>query len=646
MKAVLFTLLAGLLGGVFPLPGLQAQPRPDRPSSVYQGPVDAGELEAFLDPVLKQILKENGIPGAVFVLVRDGNILLAKGYGLADLERKTPMDPAETLFRVGSVSKLFTSTAVMQLVDQGKVDPGADVNAYFKSFQIENRYPRPIRVEDLLMHTHGLDVLWYIGWFSRHPSGLKPLGEFLKNRLPRQVYPPGEVYLYSNVGMALAGALIEDVGGEPFPRYMATHVFQPLGLRHTSFEQVLPGHLAARLAVGYELLGETRKPVPFTYFNTISSDGLSTTALDVARFMIAHLEGGRYGDATLLSPQAVAEMHARRFAYHPDMPASAYGFWGGLVNGQRVLQHGGAVPGYLSLASLLPDQGLGYFVAVNGHGGDHEVLTRVEQAFMDHYYPDAGRVPVQTVAQPGPTDAPRYAALAGYYQNDMYSRHTLEKLGLLVDWAPAVHIVPGRGDTLRLYPEQSTWTAVGPLAFKRVDRNDYLAFVQEDGGRNTYMIRDDDVSRYRKLARHENVGFQWKLIGCFFGAFLFVLLSGAAAYLVRRFRKSGPQKAGLALAVPALISLLNLAFLVGVGAFFARADNWTFVYGMPLALKLLLVLPLVSGLLTLALPVLGYLVWRRRQGFLPERLVYTSAIGLAFAFLVFLDYWNLLGFKF
>ena len=261
--------------------------------------IDPAELEGFLDDLVARQLTEYHIPGASVAVVKDGRLLFANGYGYADLERRTPVVADQTLLRVGSVAKLFTWTAVMQLVEQGTLDLHADVNTYLADFTIPATYPAPITLAHLLTHTAGFEDR-QLGITVSSADDLVPLGTYLTDALPARVFPPGTVTAYSNYGTTLAGYVVERVSGEPFAQYVQQHIFAPLAMRHSTFEQQLPPDLAAQLAVSYDTYAGSYHAMPFEYFQIAPAGGLSTTATDIAQFMIAHLQDGRVGDARIL----------------------------------------------------------------------------------------------------------------------------------------------------------------------------------------------------------------------------------------------------------------------------------------------------------------------------------------------------------
>ncbi|MEQ8935945.1 MAG: serine hydrolase domain-containing protein [Amphiplicatus sp.] len=199
------------------------------------------DAEAWLDGFMPFALERGGIAGAVVVIVKDGEILTSKGYGYADLETKKPVDPAATMFRPGSISKLFTWTAIMQLVEQGKVDLDADVNAYL-DFEIPEAFGGPIKVRHLMTHTAGFEEA-IKGIIIEDPEAMLPLDEYVKKALPARVYPAGEVPAYSNYATTLAGYIVARVSGQSFDDYIEQHIFAPIGMTRASFRQPLPADL-------------------------------------------------------------------------------------------------------------------------------------------------------------------------------------------------------------------------------------------------------------------------------------------------------------------------------------------------------------------------------------------------------------------
>ncbi len=220
------------------------------PTPTPDGPTDPAELETFLDSVLTAQLEEEHVAGAVVAVVKDGRLFFSKGYGYADVEHGIPVDPQTTLFRIASITKLFTWTAVMQLVEQDRLDLNADVNTYL-DFRIpatlgdgdeddeDASRLAPITLAHLLTHTPGFEDRVF-ETVVEDSADLMPLGEWLASHIPTRVRPPGELTAYSNYGTALAGYIVERVSGLPYEQYVAQNILAPLGMTHTTAQRPLP----------------------------------------------------------------------------------------------------------------------------------------------------------------------------------------------------------------------------------------------------------------------------------------------------------------------------------------------------------------------------------------------------------------------
>jgi CubicO group peptidase (beta-lactamase class C family) len=234
--------------------------------------------------------------GAVVVIVKDGSVLTQRGYGYADLAARRPMDPERTLLRAGSVSKLFTWTALMQLVERGKVALDADVNTYL-DFQIPARDGKPITVRNLMTHTPGFEEQLKSA-LTYDPAAAQPFDALLKRWIPERIFAPGTMPAYSNYGAALAGYIVQRVSGMAFDDYMEAHVLGPLGMTSSTFRQPLPSGLQARMAKGYATASSPERP--FEIVGLAPGGALSAPATDVAKFMLAHLQRGRLGAGRML----------------------------------------------------------------------------------------------------------------------------------------------------------------------------------------------------------------------------------------------------------------------------------------------------------------------------------------------------------
>ena len=343
----------------------------------------ASDVEAFLDGVIPLQLDREDIAGATVAIVKDGKLLFAKGYGYSDVASKKPISPEETMFRPGSVSKLFTWTSVMQLVEQGKLDLDRDVNEYI-DFKIPDAFGKPITLKNLLTHTPGFEE--QIKDLITNKVEKPDLGNYLKTHIPDRIYAPGTVPAYSNYGAALAGYIVERVSGEPFDQYVANHIFKPLGMMHSTFDQPLPEGFAANMSNGYKIASD--KAEPFETVTPAPAGSLSSSAIDMAQFMLAHLQDGRFGATQILNPETAQLMHSRLFGLDQAANAMAYGFYEESRNGHRIVGHAGDTQCFHSDLHLMLDSGVGFFISYNSAGrGQVSPRTILWERFLDRYFP-------------------------------------------------------------------------------------------------------------------------------------------------------------------------------------------------------------------------------------------------------------------
>jgi CubicO group peptidase (beta-lactamase class C family) len=342
------------------------------------------DLETFLDGFVPMQLERDDIAGAVICVVKDGKVILEKGYGFSDVQNRKPVAPDATLFRPGSISKTFMWTAVMQLVDQDKLQLNRDVNAYL-DFRIHPWFGVPVTMKDLMTHTPGFEES-YKDLFVPNSSDIEPLGEYLQTHVPREIFPPGTTPAYSNYGAALAGYIVQRVSGTPFDDYVEKNILQPLKMDHTTFRQPLPTNLAPLMSNGYSRASE--RPRDFEYVQAWPAGSLSTTADDISHWMIAHLQNGEYENVHILKPQTAELMHSRAWTNVPQLNGGAYGFYEMSRNGRRIIGHAGDTQWFHSLMALMLDDRVGFFVSYNSAGkGDTSDPEEVWEHFLDRYFP-------------------------------------------------------------------------------------------------------------------------------------------------------------------------------------------------------------------------------------------------------------------
>ena len=603
---------------------------------------DPRDLENFVDGFFKAQMNRLHIPGAVLTVVKDGEAILTKGFGWADMEGGIPVAAEKTLFRVGSVSKLVTATALLQLAERGRIDLKADVSRYLNPVEIDDSFREPVTAAHLLTHTAGFDDR-YIGIAARRRADRLPLPEYMSARLPPRIRAPGELIAYSNHGFALVGLLVEEIFGAPFESYVDEHIFRPLRMTRTSFE--LPSRLKADLAVGYRYLKDEYLPASYDYFNVAPASSLSSTAPDMARFMIAQLQDGSYQGVRILLTETKNEMQRRHFAHHPRLPGRTYGFHERFENGERIIAHAGGLRGYSSYFLLLPRRNVGFFLALNRF--EEELHEEFRRQFLDRYFPASSAA--VTRAPSSPEGIERFK---GSYRSLRYfSSRSFEKLMTLA----SEYRLTGEDDTLTVrYPDdfrQATrWENVEPLLFRRIDDDGYLAFRENERGEVTHMFIGTEA--YEKLAWYETPTFQKKLFAFFPLAFLVAAVTGGLLYAAGQLRSSRSRRAPanrpehLAYFIAISVSVLNLSFLVGLGYFGRGVDAYSYLYGMPAVIIGLLFIPLLTTALSAVLVVITSLSLKRGLPSQLGRAYFSLTTILALTFIPFLHYWSLLGFSY
>ncbi|WP_276301659.1 serine hydrolase domain-containing protein [Halorussus lipolyticus] len=638
------------------------------------------EVEAFVDAVMAEDLNEHHVSGATVSVVKDGELLFAEGYGYADRRNRTPVAANRTMFRIGSVSKLFAWTAVAQQVERGELDTSADVNRYLDRVRVPEKYGEPVTLEHLATHTAGFEEQ-LTGVGVRSPEDVRPLGETLQE-VPARVRPPGEVTSYSNYGAALAGHIAAKQAGTPFNRYAERELFAPLDMTHSTFRQPVPAEVPGRMSEGYVYQNGRYVEGEFETIGIPPAGSMSATSTDMANFMIAHLQDGRFEDSRILSASATERMHRQHFANHPALNGMAFGFYEQSKNGVRVVGHGGDTQLFHSGLWLMPERNLGVFVSYNSVGG---VQARQEfyDGFMDRFFPTETPVtgPTSpTAADGGEANAdggtriadPPMSAFTGAFRTTRISDTDFTKIAAVngdfrvrvagnggsaegggEETAVLVTSRPGRGT--------QRWIRTGPTLFEEVGGDGRMAFRVEEG-RASYVFFDDAAPQsFERIGWWETTAVQGGLFG---GALLILasaLLGWPTAALWRRFRgwrrrRRGRGESGLGIRanggpratdrpralrwLAGFAGLLAIGFVVGFLALLLT-DPFSIVTRPP-SMQALLAVPVVFGLATLGVVAGAVLAWTDRYWGLFGRVHYTLVAVALVVVLWQLAYWNML----
>ena len=535
----------------------------------------AQDLGSWLDGLMPYALHRGDVPGAVVVVVKDGKPLFERGYGYADVKARQPVDPARTLFRPGSISKTFTWTAVMQLVEAGRIDLDRDVNAYL-DFQIPPAFGRPVTMRDLLTHSGGFDdVDKGLIVYDAHRN--VSLRRALVSDIPARIYPPGTTPAYSNWGAGLAGYIVQRVSGEPFADYIARHILAPLGMAHSSFQQPLPPALAPDMAKGY--LTAPGGPKPFEYVSVAPAGALSASGDDIGRWMIAQLQNGELNGRHIFQAATAKRMHSPQFQPVPGMEAMDFGFYNEPGNGHRVIAHMGDTELFHSDTHLFLDDGVGVFVSLNGDGkagASYAIRTALYHGFLDRYFP------APYVALPAwPNAVADGRTLLGLYVSTLRSaaswrmlpEYLLGQVKVRADKDGVLTVASMHG----LAGQPIRWRETGPFQYQEIGGWGRLGAVVRDG--HPVLLQADDFPPVEALQPASPwLSASWNLP--LFFATLTVLAVAAVTWpigaVARRLYRAPPTRAGRAVwlfAAARTACIVQLVFWAGWFVFLQKAGG-------------------------------------------------------------------------
>ena len=523
----------------------------------------AADLETYFDGVMPYALHRGDVAGAEIVVVKDGQVLFSRGYGYADLTSQRPINPETTLFRPGSISKLFTWTAVMQLVEAGKLNLDTDVNQYL-DFKIPPRFGKPVTLRDLMTHTAGFEEV-FKNLVVPDARSLPGLEGFVKAWTPTRIYPPGQVVAYSNYGATLAGYIVQRVSGEPFEQYVARHIFAPLGMTHSIFLQQ-PDRQIDR-ATGY--LAASGGPRPFEYVGDVPAGGLSSSSQDMARFMLANQGQGSWNGARILRPETVNLMLTPAFEPAPRIHTMALGFYGEDRNGHRIVGHAGDLFTFHADLHLMPKDGVGFYIALNSLGKDiasTAIRDAAFQGFVDRYFPGA-QTPVEATLPSAAADGRR---IVGAYEMSRRAADTFGSLGTLLEQGVMTEGADGTlsfSRYLTLAGAPKRWREIAPSVWREVNGTSLMSAVMENGRPKLIATSDGPpVEVWMPAPPSRSSSWNAPLLFATFGVLaLTSLLWGLVPLIRRRYGQSFALVGRRALIhrMSRLAALVDLIFLGG-----------------------------------------------------------------------------------
>lgn len=599
--------------------------------------LDSARVASFMDGMMAAQMKNKHLAGASVAIVQNGKLLFTKGYGYADLEKKTPADPGKTLFRIGSISKTFIWTSVMQLVQQGKLDLNADINTYCKDFQIPANFPQPVTLLDLMNHNPGFEDR-VLGLFGKSPQTLKPLGEIIREEMPRRIWAPGIISAYSNHGSGMAAYIVEQASGLSWDDYVEKNILRPLNMNHTTFRQPVPEALASGLSKGYKWQNGRFQSGDFEYVPLAPVGAASATAKDMARFMIAHLQYGKLDTVRILDSLTAREMQRPSFRHATDMNPMRHGFMDISRYGQEIFGHGGDTELFHALMALFPAHQIGIFVSFNSAEGS-EAYQKTMEAFLEYFFPEPGL----SNLKPDARQADALKKFEGVYRANRFTRSDFTKVAALMSPPVEVAITPEGYLETRSPGQTQRWVQEGKLLFREDSSPERIAFRVDDSGEITHMFLSEmPILALERIPVLDRPGANIGLFGISLGILLLALIGWPVGAMARRRYGIRAVKANLLPAsarwIAWLAALSMVVFLIGVAMQVKGAE--TVLYGLSPQLKNWLFLPWGIGVLSLGVLWHTLMIWGNGRGRIGARLGYTLVFLALAALFWLLVHWQ------
>ncbi|MAP03912.1 MAG: serine hydrolase [Halieaceae bacterium] len=591
-------------------------------------------VEAFVDGAVKPVMKNQHGASGVVMIMKDGEVIFNKGYGYQDIEQRIPVDPYNTLFRPGSISKLFTWISVLQLEEQGKLDLDTDVNQYLTRFQVEDSWPgQPVTLRHILTHTAGFEDGSFGFLIIDDPARIVPLADSLEKHQPRRVNPPGAHTAYSNWGTALAGLIVANVSGLEFNDYLQKNIFDVLGMGNASFVEPLPPELDANMARHYGFRDGRFFEKPYEIVSNFGPAGaLAASAGAMEKFGRALLNGGEYNGGRILQPETVERFLAREFSHDPRTRGVGLGALHYPYNGIDVVGHDGGTTGYVSHFGLAPEENLMFFASFSGPAAKPVIYDHLVWQFYDKFFP-----PEKVTLQPPVDFKERASKYAGTYHSWRTNFSTLESIMRLFSGTPVVATPEG---TLMIGGKE--FVEQEKNLFREINGELRYAFQEDENGRITGMIQDGfAVAQNFKAPAYASLSFAGPLLALSFIVFLSVFLRLGYQWSTIRALPD-PERSAFNASI--IVAVANWGFLVTAGSAVAL-NSETLFYELPAMLTFSLIFPILAVLGALYHLYQSFQVWSNGLcGGLWTRIRFSIITLCALFTAWFYYYWNMIGF--
>jgi CubicO group peptidase (beta-lactamase class C family) len=586
-------------------------------------------VESFFSNQIPLLMEKYNLVGFTMAFGLD-NEIITRGYGFSDLEKQISVDPENTLFRAGSISKLFTWTAIMQLVEQEEIDLNADINNYLGNLQIPETYSQPITMLHLMSHTPGFEDIM-IGLFTKDWNRQESLYESLKKRMLKRVRLPGKEVSYSNYGTMLAGYIIEQINGISYEEYIEQNILKPLEMNMTTFRQPVPDNMKNQLSKGYTYSPKGYQQMDFEIVQGAPAGSISVTAEDMIKFFNAHLGTSGQEGISILKPKTMELMHTPHYQPDPRSSGFAHGFFYSRHKDFTTLTHGGDTIYFHSYGGIIPEYNFSFFFSNNTSTGSLANME-LQSKLLDTFFPEPK----------GDELSNNYISTSNlnkYEDTYLVNRHSesdfskLMKLGMTV----SVKVSPDGGlDITDFTRSTKPYVEIDKNIFQEVDGTNRMIFFENEKGEiNSVMMDIIPAFLFNKMSLSENSLLNALIVLFLIVTILFCFISAPTGIIAQFKKKYHKDKLSWLASTNALILIINYFLFFTVLIAFFSSD---FIFNLPnIAIA---IFPYVLLILTLGMSVFTVITWLKKWWRLPGRIIYTTLTVSSILFQCFSLVWK------
>lgn len=611
--------------------------------------VEGQALNSYLDKITKENFQKYKLPSLCMIVVKDGKIIYKNALGYADVKNKIKADVNSSVYRIGSTSKLFTETAIMQLYEQGKIDLKEDANKYLGDIKIQNKFAKKVTVENLLTHTSGIDEATLPYTAAKTKADIISLSEYLKKHQPVVTNEPGKVCLYSNIGLDLLGHIIENVSGMKYEDYIQKNIFNILGMQSSRVSLPLNN-----MTKNYDSLTKTG----YVYYNDSPAGGINSTPLDISKFMMAHLQNGVYKNNKILNENTAKLMHEHHFSNDKNLCGIGYGFWEKNINGKRIISHEGALSvGYFDDMLLDAEENLGVYIVSNNLTSAAPAITDIENAFFNKYY-SSSKLEKYSESSISSKEASKYVGTYRLYQ-DNAKGNILKFINLLgsIDENEDVQIEYNKSKNSLIYhgtshmkkKEDTKLIKVSNNLFRRADNNELVAFREENNKIKYIFLNNRPFDNFERVNFKDNYKLSLAILIVAMLFFMFQIVKNVFIGFKKLIKGKGIFKNSEISVIRIFkvlvfaISLLNIDALFEILYWMMSFDMY---YSVPWYIKAAPIIFIISTILVIGSSVAFILVIKREKTKLSYKILNSISILVMYAFVFFIFNWNLIGFRY